>query len=408
MIRVRFRRDGHEDGGRFVPAYSEDLDLDELTPRARVLAEALHQSMQPGLGLPHRPLEVLFETDVTNGELAKRPPVRPDAYGPVKDADQKAQRVIDCGPSPEVDEPRHPAGVAGGQGPHLPAGLVSDRSPQAAPHPVLEDAAADRYLAKEGALDFLREHDAELSITAWDTLRGTDMLTPDSHCVPAPPVEARDDPGVRRPGSGTVAPPRVAEFLGLTPGSARVQMRRWDSPRRGAGRDAAGRTSTPPTSSRPRTTTAPGEAAGPACSTNRSSDPAVPRPEEAFMPATTIGFGLDHVIHHRNAGWQGGMMYGAAVPGAIDGLKSLLSQPGKAVFVISIRENLDDIVSWLEKRGVPAVADDGGDHQYWQDETRVLVTRRMHVSALLVYRFSKPGRGVSGWSDVPDAVAELY
>lgn len=126
------------------------------------------------------------------------------------------------------------------------------------------------------------------------------------------------------------------------------------------------------------------------------------------MRHTTIGFGLDHVIHNRNDGWRDGAVYGDPVPGAIEGLSALLGEPGKAVFVISVRENLGDIVEWLESHGIPAVADDGGDHQYWQDGTRVLVTRRMHVSALLIYRFAKPGRGIAGWEDVPAAVAELY
>lgn len=235
IIRVKFRRDGHHDGGRFVPAYSEDLDLDELTPRARVLAEALHQSMQPGHDLPHRPLEVLFETEATNGELAQRPPVRPAAYGPVKDADQKALRVIDCGPFPKSTDPvalpmwlEHKARTFPLD--WYPVGVR--RQPRI---PSWEEGAADRYLMKHGMLDFLREHGAGLGATAWDTLRGTGVLAPDRYVHKEPQWKPETVQAfVDRPRELWPLT-RVAAFLGLTAGSARVQMRRWGFTAEGRG-----------------------------------------------------------------------------------------------------------------------------------------------------------------------------
>lgn len=82
---------------------------------------------------------------------------------------------------------------------------------------------------------------------------------------------------------------------------------------------------------------------------------------------------------------MGGAIHGDPVPGAVDGLKTILATPGKSAFVITIRTNLGEIAQWLEQQGVPAIADDGSDRRYRHDEGRVLVTRRLMPSALLVH-----------------------
>ena len=90
-LRVNFRRDGRANDGRLVRAFAEDLNLDALTPRARALAEALHDTMQhPVTG--GSDLDIQFESHLTNAERADLPPRVPDAYRPVKDPDQRADR----------------------------------------------------------------------------------------------------------------------------------------------------------------------------------------------------------------------------------------------------------------------------------------------------------------------------
>ncbi|MDW6058150.1 hypothetical protein SAZ11_08610 [Streptomyces sp. FXJ1.4098] len=120
---------------------------------------------------------------------------------------------------------------------------------------------------------------------------------------------------------------------------------------------------------------------------------------------TTIGLGFDHVFHDRNEGWRGGAIYGEPVPGSIEGVKRILATPGKSVFTITIRENLDEIVEWFEGHGVPAVADAGEERQYWHDQDRLLVTRRLHVSALLVHN---RGLKFDDWKTTLEAVNRLY
>jgi hypothetical protein len=225
IIRVRFRRDGRT-GGQLVPAYSEDLDLEQLTPRARALAEALHDTMQQ-----HTPggtaLDVLFESDWTNGELADRPPRVPDAYRPVKDPEERGQRIIRWGPLPSAAGSVRLINWLEDEARKIPAGWYPIGAPRQPRVPSWEAGRDDRYLTRDQALAYLRDHGAGMSLTAWDTLRATPVLEPDRYAGTKPQWRPEtlqtflDRPRELWPLS------RVAEYLGVTTGSARVQMHRW-------------------------------------------------------------------------------------------------------------------------------------------------------------------------------------
>jgi hypothetical protein len=227
IIRVNFRRDAHDDNGRIVRAFTEDLDLDPLTPRARTLAEALHDTMRhhPAGG---RALDIVFESDLTNAELADLPPQVPDAYRPVKNPDEKALRTITWGPLLSAAYPTSLTEWLEAQArDKIPDGWYPIGAPHQPRVPSWKAGAADRYMSKSRMLEYLRTHGAELSAQAWDTLRPTPLLTPDRHVAGRPqwlPATAQafaDRPRELWPLS------RVAGYLGLTDGSARVQLRRW-------------------------------------------------------------------------------------------------------------------------------------------------------------------------------------
>jgi hypothetical protein len=225
IIRVKFRRDAHQDG-QLVHAFSEDVDLDQLTPRARALAEALHDTMQhPAVG--GTALDVRFESDKTNAVLADVPPRVPDAYRPVKDADQLGQRTTRWGPMLSAAADMTLVEWLESEARKIPLDWYPIGAPQRPRVPSWEAGAADRYLTREQVLEYMRDHNAEMSVTAWDTLRGTELLEPDRYVCRRPQwLPETIDAFIGR--DRELWPlSRVAEYLGLTAGSARVQMRRW-------------------------------------------------------------------------------------------------------------------------------------------------------------------------------------
>lgn len=224
LLRVKFRRNGHDENGRLVPAYSEDLDVDQLTPRARALAEALHDTTTHCSGLTS--LDVVFECERTNAEQADRHPRVPDAYRPIKNPDVRATRTVRWD-LPSASSPLPLVFWLEEQARIQPLDWYPIGAPNRPRVPTWEAGAADRYLTRTQALEYLREHGAPLSDQGWDTLRPTPILTPDRHAAGRPQwrpetVQAfADRPRDLWPLS------RVAGYLGLTAGSARVQMRRW-------------------------------------------------------------------------------------------------------------------------------------------------------------------------------------
>ncbi len=224
-LRVTFRRDAHQDGV-LVPAVAEDLDLDDLTPRARALAESLHDTMQhpaTGSGV----LDLVFESDKTNSELADLPPRAPDAYRPVKDPDQKAQRTTRWGPLLSATAEATLVEWLEDEARKIPLDWYPVGAPRRPRVPSWEAGAADRYLTRDQVLAHLREHDAPMSPTAWDTLRPTPILEPDRYVCRRPQWLPETVEAYIRRDRELWPLGRVAEYLGVTPGSARVQMRRW-------------------------------------------------------------------------------------------------------------------------------------------------------------------------------------
>ncbi|MFF3998583.1 hypothetical protein ACFYX8_35405 [Streptomyces cyaneofuscatus] len=88
---------------------------------------------------------------------------------------------------------------------------------------------------------------------------------------------------------------------------------------------------------------------------------------------------VDGPLHVRDKGWQGGAMYGEMAPDARDAVLALMAD-GYSVVARSQRVDQKAVADWLEKHGVPAVADDGEPRACWTDTTRVLCTARALTS----------------------------
>ena len=103
---------------------------------------------------------------------------------------------------------------------------------------------------------------------------------------------------------------------------------------------------------------------------------------------TTIAVDFDGVIHGYSRGWCGGVIYDRPLPGAIEGIHTLMELAAVAVF--TSRTDLDAVVAWLIGHGVPAVTFEDWQAElaadpllapsvggvFWNDRTRVLVTNR--------------------------------
>lgn len=91
----------------------------------------------------------------------------------------------------------------------------------------------------------------------------------------------------------------------------------------------------------------------------------------------TVAVDFDGVIHAYSRGWQDGSIYDDAVPGALEAIETLMQRC--AVFVHTARDP-SQVMFWLRERGVNAFAEVIGPHdqghQFWNDQTRVLVTNR--------------------------------
>lgn len=88
----------------------------------------------------------------------------------------------------------------------------------------------------------------------------------------------------------------------------------------------------------------------------------------------TIGVDFDGVIHRYSKGWFDGTIYDEPIPGALDGLHTLMRH--YAVFIHTARSPLD-IAPWLVQRGFDVQVEYPGDPtQFWTERGVLLVTRR--------------------------------
>lgn len=220
---VRIPRDDSAHTGR-VQAFAEEVDLDDLTPRARALAEALADAQRA-------PLPITRMTVVQENSLTVRE-THPawDSSGQPLGPDQHITRSIEL-PRLAADRPETAAWwlehQARDHGPHwyTVSAVHGDRVPS------WEAAASDRHLTVNQVLERLRDTSAEIGIRGWDTLRGTGILRPDRHVQGSPQWRPEDvDAFIARPRELWPIS-QVAEYLGFTgpsaTGSARKQLSRW-------------------------------------------------------------------------------------------------------------------------------------------------------------------------------------
>lgn len=218
----------------------QQVDLDQLTPRARALAEAIHQCAG------HTPTGIVFETgrqmkDGRNFALRYGAGPRAQEMG-----DRPEQAVINnWSPVSSIEGTRrvardatvwlerearsfpldwYPIGAAS-----FPFGSGAEEVQRV---PSADAAAADRYLTPDTVLEYMRERGAPLGVHAWDTLRGTGHLPePDRHVCGQPQwrPEAIDTYINRDRELWPIS--RVAEYLGYSgpsaTGTARKQLHRW-------------------------------------------------------------------------------------------------------------------------------------------------------------------------------------
>lgn len=90
----------------------------------------------------------------------------------------------------------------------------------------------------------------------------------------------------------------------------------------------------------------------------------------------TIAVDFDGVIHAYRRGWADGSIYDQPMPGALDGLRTLMEHD--AVFVFTSR-NTEQVADWLFERGDFNVTwEPPGESicEFWNDRHRILVTNR--------------------------------
>lgn len=205
---------------------ADQVDLDELTPRARALAEAFGDSFD------HQALDVLLECR--------------DAHGEIQHARTRAWSRFPADSAMSATEwlEREATSLPVGSYAVAAAPMGGPRGPRV---PSADAAAADLYLTRTQVLDHMRRRGADLGTQGWDTLRGTGHLPePDRYVCRQPQWRpASVDAYIDRPyGRWTIS--RVATYLGYdgpsATGTARRQLSRWGLPSvgRGPGRGGEG------------------------------------------------------------------------------------------------------------------------------------------------------------------------
>ena len=210
----------------------EDVDLDTLTPKARALAEAIHDC--PG----HQPIGVVCVTGQTKGDNPNFELLH--GTGPKADALAAEPLVVtmrNFGLIP-ADSPTTAADWLEREAIGLPldaypvAGVTSRVGAATGRVPSADAAAADRYLSRDGVLHWMREAGQPMGIQEWDTLRGTGHLPePDRYVLGRPQWRPETIDAYLSRDVELWPVGKVAEVLGYTgvsaAGSARKQLSRW-------------------------------------------------------------------------------------------------------------------------------------------------------------------------------------
>ena len=95
----------------------------------------------------------------------------------------------------------------------------------------------------------------------------------------------------------------------------------------------------------------------------------------------TISVDFDGVIHAYSRGWQDGSVYDEPVPGAIEGLRALMTS--HVVVVSTARRDLLAVAKWLRLRGIHAVADDGTISKWAKGDTVLVTNQKLPAVAYL-------------------------
>lgn len=85
----------------------------------------------------------------------------------------------------------------------------------------------------------------------------------------------------------------------------------------------------------------------------------------------TISVDFDGVVHAYSKGWHDGTIYDDALPGALEGLRTLMEQD--SVFILTTRD-ISQVASWFLERGFSVRV--GYDGPFWNDRNVLLITNR--------------------------------
>lgn len=112
----------------------------------------------------------------------------------------------------------------------------------------------------------------------------------------------------------------------------------------------------------------------------------------------TLAVDFDGVVHAYSQGWRDGTIYDPPLPGAIDGLRELMSR--EAVFIFTTRE-AQQVAEWLLAYDIPATVDVDPCRTFWNGRDEILVTnRKLAATAYLDDRAVR-------FTDWPSALADM-
>ncbi|GAA4599933.1 hypothetical protein GCM10023194_80940 [Planotetraspora phitsanulokensis] len=87
----------------------------------------------------------------------------------------------------------------------------------------------------------------------------------------------------------------------------------------------------------------------------------------------TIAVDFDGVIHRYSQGWKDGTIYDPPMPGAIEGLRDLMTR--FSVFIHTSRD-AHDVAEWLASYGLETCIEGDTPVKFWTDRSQILVTNR--------------------------------
>lgn len=87
----------------------------------------------------------------------------------------------------------------------------------------------------------------------------------------------------------------------------------------------------------------------------------------------TLAVDFDQVVHEYSKGWHDGTIYDPPMPGAVEGLRTLMAH--EPVFIFTARRT-DQTAEWLTGLGFTVRVDDGSTGNFWNERGVLLVTNR--------------------------------